>query len=117
MLSSLRVDIVTGIVKGSEREEIFNALRNGQVDVLVATTLADEGLDLPPLRSLILMLGGKSKTRTLQRIGRLVRPHPGKTEAVAYDIWDSASFFNEQGEERKRLYETEPNWKIKITSI
>jgi len=116
-LSSLRVDIVTGVVKGSEREEIFNALRNGQVDVLAATTLADEGLDLPPLKSLILTLGGKSKTRTLQRIGRLVRPHPGKTEAIAYDIWDSANFFIEQGEERKRLYETEPNWKIKVREI
>jgi len=34
-----------------------------------------------------------------------------------YDIWDSANFFIEQGEERKRLYETEPNWKIKITSM
>jgi len=109
-----KVALATGVVKGTERERIFNAVREGGVDVLIATTLADEGLDLPPLRSLIVALGGKSKTRTLQRIGRLVRPFEGKEEAVAYDIWDKAEYFVKQGEVRKQLYETEPNWKIEV---
>ena len=78
--------MVTGVVKGSEHETIFNAVRDGNVDVLVATTLADEGLHLPPLRSLIVALGGNSKTRTLQRISGLVRPYPGKDVAIAFDI-------------------------------
>ncbi len=62
----------------------------------------------------MLTLGGKSKTRTLQRIGRLVRPYPGKTMAIAYDIWDSTEFFENQGAVRKELYETEPYWKVEI---
>ena len=106
--------LATGVIKGSEREAIFNAVRNGKVDVLVATTLADEGLDLPPLRSLIVTLGGRSKTRVPQRIGRLVRLYPGKTMVIAYDIWDSADFFENQGAIRKELYETEPYWKVEI---
>jgi len=43
------VALVTGVVKGSERETIFNAVRDGNADVLVATTPADEGLHPPPL--------------------------------------------------------------------
>jgi len=41
--------LVTGVVKGSEHETIFNAVRDGNVDVLVATTLADKGLHPLPL--------------------------------------------------------------------
>jgi len=43
------VALVTGVVKDSERETIFNAVRDGNAEVLVATTPADEGLHPPPL--------------------------------------------------------------------
>ncbi|MEM3457755.1 DEAD/DEAH box helicase family protein [Thermofilum sp.] len=112
--SKLRVEAVTGAVKGEKRREIYDALKNGAVDVLVATTLADEGLDLPPLRSLVNALGGRSKTRTLQRVGRLVRPWPGKDSALAIDVWDRAEHFADQGKARLELYKSEPAWRIEI---
>ena len=112
--SKLRVEVVTGAVKGEKRREIYDALKNGAVDVLVATTLADEGLDLPPLRSLVNALGGRSKTRTLQRVGRLVRPWPGKDSALAIDVWDRAEYFADQGKARLELYKSEPAWRIEI---
>jgi superfamily II DNA or RNA helicase len=102
----------TGAVKGEERERLFNALRRGELDVIVATQLADEGLDLPPLRTLILAMADKSKTRTLQRVGRLVRPWPGKSMGVAYELLDDAPFFREHLRERLRLYATEPAWRV-----
>lgn len=80
-----KVALVTGVVKGSEHETIFNAVRDGNAEVLVATTPADEGLHPPPPRSLVVALGGKSETRTLQRIGGLVRPYPGKDVANAFN--------------------------------
>jgi superfamily II DNA or RNA helicase len=80
--------------------------------VLVATTLADEGLDLPPLRTLIIALGGKSRTRTLQRIGRLVRPYEGKKIAVAYELKEDYPYIADHLEARLSLYETEPHWRI-----
>jgi len=36
-------------------------------------------------RSLIVALGGKGRTRTLQRIGGLVGPYPGKDVAIVFD--------------------------------
>jgi len=79
--------------------------------------LADEGLDLLPLRSLIVALGCKGRTRALQRIGGLVRPYPGKDVAIAFDIWDSAELLYKQGEARKKLYENEPHWRIEVVEM
>jgi len=79
---------------------------------LAATALADEGLDLPPLRTLTIAVGGRSKTRTLQRVGRLVRPYPGKKIAVAYELEDPAGFSRRHLQERLKLYRTEPRWRI-----
>jgi superfamily II DNA or RNA helicase len=63
--------------------------------------LADEGLDLLPLRSLIVALGGNSRTKAFQRIGRLVRLYPGKGVAIAFDTWDSAEFLYKQASQEE----------------
>ncbi|MGC9051902.1 DEAD/DEAH box helicase [Pyrobaculum sp.] len=111
--AGLRVRVVTGAVKGETRREIYEELKSGLLDAVSSTFLADEGLDLPPLRTLIIAMGGKSKTRTLQRVGRLVRPWPGKTVAYAYELRDpGAEFSLSHLEERLALYETEPAWVI-----
>ena len=110
--AGLRVAVVTGAVKGEVRKNIYDGLRAGRIEVLSATTLADEGLDLPPLRTLIIAVGGRSKTRTLQRIGRLVRPYPGKATAVAYELEDPAGFAKMHLQERLKLYRTEQHWRI-----
>jgi len=110
--AGLKAALVTGVVKAEKRKEIYDALRRGEIEVLIATTLADEGLDLPPLRTLIIALGGKSKTRTLQRIGRLVRPYEGKKVAVAYELKEDYPYIADHLEMRLKLYRTEPHWRI-----
>jgi len=110
--AGLKVAVVTGAVKGEVRKEIYGDLKAGRIEVLAATTLADEGLDLPPLRTLIIAVGGRSKTRTLQRIGRLVRPYEGKKIAVAYELEDPVGFARAHLQERLKLYKTEPHWRI-----
>jgi superfamily II DNA or RNA helicase len=108
----LRAAVVTGAVKGEVRKKIYDDLRAGRIEVLAATTLADEGLDLPPLKTLIIAIGGRSKTRTLQRIGRLVRPYEGKKIAVAYELEDPTGFARTHLQERLKLYKTEPHWRV-----
>jgi superfamily II DNA or RNA helicase len=109
----VKAEVVTGAVKAEKRKEIFDALRRGEVEAIVATTLADEGLDLPPLRTLIIAFGGRSKTRVLQRIGRLVRPYSGKTHATAIELEDEGvEYVMDHLAMRKELYSTEPDWRI-----
>ncbi|MEM0479640.1 MAG: DEAD/DEAH box helicase family protein [Pyrobaculum sp.] len=105
-------EVATGKVSPTQRKEIFDKVRRGELDVLIATTIANEGLDLPPLRAMVNALGGKSKTLTLQRVGRIVRPWPGKDKAIVYDLCDNVKYFSDHCREREKLYKTEPAWKI-----
>lgn len=73
-----------------ERAKAINGFRSGEIRRLVATTLADEGFDAPCAEVLVLLSGGRNEARTIQRTGRVLRPHAGKTEAVIYDFKDSA---------------------------
>jgi len=119
---SMSVMVLTGRENSVQREAALRRVKEEKLDVLVATTLADEGLDLPPLRTLILAAGGRSQTRTLQRIGRVTRPYPGKEVGIVVDIWDDdrelGGIFYRQGLARYELYRTEPKWYIaKIRSL
>jgi superfamily II DNA or RNA helicase len=56
---------------------------------------------------LVLLGSGKSSTRALQRIGRVLRPYPGKTHASVIDFTDNAKFLYDHSLARQRIYETE----------
>ena len=113
--------VLSGKESSQQRESILRLVMNERVDCVVATTLADEGLDLPPLRSLVLAAGGRSQTRTLQRVGRITRPYKDKKVGLVIDIWDddrdAGGIFYRQGLARKSLYETEPLWKVSVASM
>jgi superfamily II DNA or RNA helicase len=100
---------LSGKDKGSDRLEVLNAVREGRLSVLVATTIADLGLDVPSLTNLALAAGGKSSTRHLQRIGRVARPFPGKRFARVID-WDDShihKWFREQAKIRRKIERAE----------
>jgi superfamily II DNA or RNA helicase len=93
------------LVKKDRRTELLNAARAGSVPVLVATTLADEGLDLPALSRVFLTYPGRARGRTLQRLGRLMRSHPDKVDAVLFDFVDrKVAILRRHHVERRRLY-------------
>ena len=112
--TDFKIALVTGVVKGNERERIFRATREGKIEILIATTLADEGIDIPELRSLLITCGGKSKVKALQRIGRVTRKVNGKEYAIVVDIWDQVYFLIKHGAERVNAYRTEKNYKVEF---
>lgn len=102
----VRAEVLVGAVKKPERRLILDDLRAGRLGVVVASTLADEGLDVPRLDRIVLAFPGRTKGRTAQRIGRLMRPHPDKRGAVLFDIVDAAvPPLLRQYRERCRIYE------------
>jgi Holliday junction resolvasome RuvABC endonuclease subunit len=51
--------------------------------------VADEGLNIPELNTLLLTFPAKSEGRVEQRVGRIMRKVPGKTHGDVYDFIDS----------------------------
>lgn len=70
------------------RRESLQRFRDGHLKCLIATSLADEGLDLPNANVLILVSGGRSNARTEQRTGRVLRAFAGKSHGLIYDFHD-----------------------------
>jgi superfamily II DNA or RNA helicase len=66
-------EFVTGKMTTSKRSKCIQALRNKTAMCMIATSLADEGLDIPTLDSVLMAGGGASATRVTQRIGRTLR--------------------------------------------
>lgn len=77
----------------------------GTVRCLIATSLADEGLDLPNANVLVLVSGGRSRAKTEQRTGRVLRRFVGKSHGLIYDFADSAhGLMRKHSEARAALY-------------
>jgi superfamily II DNA or RNA helicase len=87
--AGIKAEALTSRVSKDRRQNLLGQARRGELSVLTATSLADEGLDLPRLSRVFLAFPSKAKGRTIQRLGRLMRPHPEKRDAVLFDFVDS----------------------------
>ena len=97
-------EALTGRVARGRRKEILDAFRAGEVRVVCATSLADEGLDVSRLERLILATPARAEGRTIQRLGRLMRPHPGKETPVLFDLVDDTDLARRHYAARRRAY-------------
>ncbi len=90
-----------------KRRAAIEAFRNGDLKVLLATSLADEGLDVPIASRLIMAAGGRAAGKIEQRAGRVLRPHPSKKDGgIIHDFLDrGAAFAYAQAKARLRVYE------------
>jgi superfamily II DNA or RNA helicase len=97
-------EALTGEAKQADRENILDRFRAGELSVVCATSLADEGLDVSRLERVVLATPSRAEGRTIQRLGRLMRPFPGKERPVLYDLVDSSPIARSQQYARKRAY-------------
>ncbi len=72
----------------TKRREAMEAFRNGDLKCAIATSLADEGLDVPRANVLILASAGRSAAKAEQRTGRVLRAFGDKTHGTVHDFWD-----------------------------
>lgn len=97
--------ILTGKLATGKRKAGLAAFKKGEVSVCIATSLADEGLDVPDIRALIMAWPGKSEARTIQRAGRTMRSVKGLADPVIDDLVDSEiPLFDRQWKERRKAY-------------
>ena len=106
MLDAMGVNAVavTGDDKKLIREQRLNDVRNGRTEVIIATQLADEGLDLPSLDCEINTSAGKDKGKAKQRVGRTLRI--GGRQPLVFELVDHGEF-KSQWEKRRKSYQQE----------
>ncbi|HEY6057776.1 MAG TPA: ATP-dependent DNA helicase RecG, partial [Candidatus Limnocylindrales bacterium] len=80
LLAPLRVGLVHGRLKASERDEGLRALRDGELDVLVGTTVLEVGVDVP--RATVMVVEGADRFG-LSQLHQL-RGRVGRGEAQSY---------------------------------
>jgi superfamily II DNA or RNA helicase len=80
--------IITGNLHKDIRKEQIEQFKRKETNILIATTIADEGLDIPHIDTLVLACPTKFEGRMLQRVGRILRPSKGKTTAEVYDFYE-----------------------------
>jgi ERCC4-related helicase len=68
----------TGGLSQKEQKEIIERFKSGETNVLCATSIGEEGLDIPEVNAVIFYEPVPSAIRKIQRAGRTARLAPGK---------------------------------------
>jgi len=80
------VPAITHKTDKKERSEILRLFREGFYKAIVSSQVLDEGVDVPDANVGIIVSGTGSSREFVQRLGRILRPAPGKDKAVLYEL-------------------------------
>jgi len=103
-LRDLPAAAITGKNTAKQRAALFAALRDRQITALFCTSLADEGLDLPELETVILATPCRNVAKVEQRIGRALRPSAGKADPLVVDLVDQFGPYKAYARKRATMY-------------
>ena len=85
---------VSGKTPPQERREILKRYEAGEIPVLCACDLLNEGWDSPHTQVLFMARPTMSKTVYMQQLGRGMRTCEGKDFLMVFDFVDNANLFN-----------------------
>jgi superfamily II DNA or RNA helicase len=85
---------VSGSMRTADREACLSEFARGELRVLCACDLLNEGWDCPDVEVLLMARPTLSKVIYLQQLGRGTRTAPGKECLVVFDFVDNASRYN-----------------------
>ena len=92
---------ITCDIGRAERDAALDAFRSGQLRALVSSRVLNEGLDVPDADVAIVLGGTQGEREHVQRVGRLLRPAPGK-HALIYELIASGTIEVRQAARRRR---------------
>jgi superfamily II DNA or RNA helicase len=86
--AGIKAAFAWGDLTTTSRRADIKRLEFGELDVLIASVIFNEGIDIPSLASVVLGSAGKSAIAALQRVGRGLRATPDKKYVWIFDVWD-----------------------------
>lgn len=69
-----------------ERMQLIDSFNKGYIEYLVAIRCLDEGINIPSIRSALILSSNDNYREFVQRRGRILRLYEGKTVANIYDV-------------------------------
>ncbi|WP_160676559.1 DEAD/DEAH box helicase [Clostridium sp. C8-1-8] len=90
----IKAEAVSGAMKQSKREKVLKDYEAGEIKVLCACDLLNEGWDSPKTEVLFMARPTMSKVIYMQQLGRGTRKVEGKDYLLVFDFIDNANLFN-----------------------
>jgi superfamily II DNA or RNA helicase len=82
---ALLVPAITADIGRAEREDVLERFQSGAIRAIASARVLNEGIDVPDARVAIVLGGRLGKREHIQRVGRVLRPVPGK-HALVYEL-------------------------------
>lgn len=87
------------------RDSAKIAFENGDNQVLIASSIYDEGVDIERVQNVIIAAGYKAPRLSIQRVGRGMRPMEGKERCRVFDFFDTChTNLQKHSQERLKFY-------------
>jgi superfamily II DNA or RNA helicase len=81
----LLIPAITHQTPQSERDEILRYFLQGKYVRIITSRVLDEGVDVPDASIAVILSGSGSNRQFIQRLGRILRPKPGK-QAILFEL-------------------------------
>ncbi len=91
--NSIRAEFVYGAHSVDERTKVLDDIANGLLDVVLASSIFNEGVDTPDFRVVINAAGGKDHKALLQKVGRGLRKKEEDNTVIIHDFIDSQNVY------------------------
>jgi superfamily II DNA or RNA helicase len=89
----LELPFVYGKSSLETRRSLVTGLLDGSVKLAIASSVFNEGQNIPNLGLGIIAGGGSSESRIIQQIGRFIRKYDSKDKGVIIDINDDEAYY------------------------
>ena len=80
-----RVNTYTTATSLEAREGLRRQFESGELQGLIAIRCLDEGVDIPAIKTAVILASSSNSRQFIQRRGRILRPHPSKQQATLFD--------------------------------
>jgi len=113
-----KIRFASGKIDSAERKQILKDLDAKKLDVVIATTVFGEGIDVPSLDVLINAKANQSSIESLQLVGRALRKTATKHNVTVVDIYDDhCKYLGKHSKKRLEIYKSEPEFDIVKTKL
>jgi superfamily II DNA or RNA helicase len=106
---TIKASDVSGRMSDQQKEQVLADYRSGQIQVLCACDILNEGWDSPETEVLLMARPTLSKVVYVQQLGRGTRTAPGKDYLLVFDFIDNTSRYT-QALSTHRLF-NHPNYR------